>query len=173
MNLTNSIDNQDNEEQTNIDLIYEYTESFLKFRNESLRSLNTKCAGLVGFSGALLKPLFDMPHCVDCDRLRIGALILLFTALISGLCGLFAKSNGSVVNPEELYYQWYYKTEEECKQFIIGSWHTAIQQLSRQGLYKQRSFNVGVISFSLAVFLFAISAFLALTEALALTKAPI
>ena len=135
MDLTDSNNKQDNEkEQTNIDLIYEYTESFLKSRNESLRSLNTKCAGLVGFSGTLLKPLFELPHCVECDRLKIGLLVLLFIALFSGLLGLFARSSGSVVSPEELYYQWYYKTDEECKQFVIGSWHTAIKQLTEQGL---------------------------------------
>ena len=157
--------NQNNKiEQTNIALIYEYTESFLKFRNDSLRSLNTKCAGLVGFSGTLLKPLFELPHCVECDRLRIGLLILLFIALFSGLLELFARSNGSVADPEELYYQWYFKTDEECKQFVIGSWHTAIKQLTKQGLYKQRVFNVGVISFTLAVLVAITSAVLELTK---------
>ena len=165
MDLTDSNNKQDSEkEQTNIDLIYEYTESFLKSRNESLRSLNTKCAGLVGFSGTLLKPLFELPHCVECDRLRIGSLILLCIALASGLYGLFAKSNGKVADPKEIYYQWYYKTDEECKQFIVGSWHTAIEQLTKQGLCKQKSFNAGVLSFALAILLSAISAVLELTK---------
>ena len=158
ISTNNSI--QDSEIEPNIDLIYTYTESFLKFRNDSLRSLNTKCAGLVGFSGTLLKPLFSLPHCTDCDRLRIGALGLLLGALGCGLFGLLAKSNGSVVDPEELYYQWYYKTDKEKKDFIIGGWHTAIEELTKQGLLKQESFNAGLICFALAIVLSSISAFL-------------
>jgi hypothetical protein len=62
------IPNDDNEqnrtqntEQSNIDLIYTYTESVLKSQIDSLGKLDTRLATLLAFSGVLLKLVFDLP----------------------------------------------------------------------------------------------------------------
>lgn len=154
------------EDRNNIDLIYSYTESFLKDRDASLRSLNTKCAGLVALSGILLNPFLVISHCIDCAHLRAGILVSLLAGIVSGLIGLFASPCGDVVSPTELYYDFYYKSEQECRQFIIGSWHTAIDQLTKQGIFKGRCFNTGVV-----FLIFAISfAFISGSLVLALPK---
>jgi hypothetical protein len=152
------------EEKTNIDLIYSYTESYLKLRNESVRSLNTKLAGLIGFSGALLKPFTDLPSCSYCSLLKMGIFILLLVAVLLGLTGLFAQSVGDVAEPTELYEDWYYNTNEECRQFIVGSWQTAIKQITEHGEKKAKYFNYGIICFATAIFLVFICAIFDLAE---------
>jgi hypothetical protein len=139
------------EDTTNIDFIYTYTESVLKDRDASLRSLNTKCAGLVALSGALFKPFFEINGCSDCDRLKIGVLIALAIAMISGLLGLLASPCGDIADPIALYDDYSEESPEQCKLAILGTFHTAIDQLTEQGLYKGRCVNTGIICVVFAI----------------------
>lgn len=139
------------EDKTNIDFIYTYTESVLKDRDASLRSLNTKCAGLVALSGALFKPFFEMDGCCDCDRLKIGVLITLAIAMISGLLGLLASPCGDIADPVVLYDDYREETTEQCKLAVLGTFHTAIDQLTEQGIYKSRCVNTGIICVVFAI----------------------
>jgi len=151
------------EDKTNINFIYTYTEAFLKDRDTSLRSLNTKCAGLVALSGALLKSFVEIEGCADCNRLKIGVLISLALAMISGLIGLLAKACGDVADPVTLYKDYYYESEEISKRDVIGTWHKAIEQLTKQAKYKGYCFNIGIFFTVLAILFTFIRSFLKLT----------
>jgi hypothetical protein len=133
------------EDTTNIDFIYTYTESVLKDRDASLRSLNTKCAGLVALSGALFKPFFEINGCSDCDRLKIGVLIALAIAMISGLLGLLASPCGDIADPVVLYDDYREEPTERCKLAVLGTFHKTVEQLTEQGLYKGRCVNTGIV----------------------------
>ena len=139
------------EDTTNIDFIYTYTESVLKDRDTSLRSLNTKCAGLVALSGALFKPVFEMTGCSYCDLLKTGILIALAIAMISGLLGLLASPCGDIADPVVLYDDYREEPTEQCKLVVLGTFHTAISQLTEQGLYKRRCVNTGIVCVVFAI----------------------
>lgn len=139
------------EDKTDIDFIYTYTESVLKDRDASLRSLNTKCAGLVALSGALFKPFFEITGCSYCDYLKIGILIALAIAMVSGLLGLLATPCGDIADPVALYDDYHEETTEQCKLAVLGTFQTAIDQLTKQGTYKSRCVNTGIVCVVFAI----------------------
>ena len=157
------------EDNTNIKVIYEYTESYLKIVEESLKSLNTKCAGLVGFSGTLLKPFFDLPHCANHESVRVIALFLILIAVFCGILGLLAVPTGEVIHPKYTWDNFYYKeyvSETECKGRIVTEWLKALEQLTQKAMFKGQCFNVGATCFALAILFSAVSAFPSLIETL-------
>lgn len=159
--------NDKNEDSTNIELIYEYTESYLKVIEESLKSLNTKCAGLVGFSGALLKPFFDLPHCINYEWARVVAFFLILIAAFCGIVGLLANQKGDVIAPKYAWDNFYFRenaSDIELRGRIVTEWIKASEQLIQKAIFKGQYFNVGAICFALAILFSAVSAFPSLVE---------
>lgn len=157
------------EDNTNIELIYEYTKYYFSGVEDSLKSLNTKCAGLVGLSGTLLKPFFDLPHCTNHELVRVGALFLILISVFCGILGLLATSTGEVIHPKYVWDKFYFKeytSETEFKGRVVTEWLNAVKQLEQKATFKGQYFNVGAICFALAILLSAVSAFPSLLETL-------
>lgn len=159
------------EDNTNIELIYEYTKYYFSGVEDSLKSLNTKCAGLVGFSGTLLKPFFDLPHCANHESVRVIALFLILISVFCGIVGLLAAPTGEVIHPKYTWDEFYYKeyaSEIEFKGQIVTAWLAALDQLTQKVIFKGQCFNVGAICFALAILFSAVSAFPSLLETLSI-----
>jgi hypothetical protein len=155
------------EDNTNIELIYEYTKYYFSGVEDSLKSLNTKCAGLVGFSGAFLKPFFDLPHCTNYESAKVIALFLILISVFCGIIGLLATPTGEVIHPKYAWDEFYFKeytSEIEFKGRIVTAWLDAVKQLEQKAAFKGQYFNAGAICFALAILLSAVSVFPSLTE---------
>lgn len=138
-------------EQTNIDLIYRYTESFLASINKSIDLLNTKLSAVAGFSGLLMKSVSDLKSDNAWGQgTRVLMCALLIWAIWECLVGLSPKKIGPTVGPKELRVDFYYEQEEDCKRLIIDTWLQGICELDKDRDKKMQRLNNAIVGFALA-----------------------
>jgi len=114
-----------------VELIYNYTESLLKARNDTITQLNGKLSTFLGFGGLLLRFSADLPDnstlmdipgfpLSSCLLLKIVACALSAVSVCISALGLTAQERGSVVSPDKLMYKWFRKPDVRCRAFIIN-----------------------------------------------------
>ncbi len=101
---------------SNIKLTYDYTLSSIKVVSESIDKINTKLAVVLTLSGVLVNFGKDISGysviettclsstypCVSCYLMKLGAYILIITAIAMALWGLWPAIGGKIVLPEQL-----------------------------------------------------------------------
>jgi hypothetical protein len=167
--MVNSLTNEEN--HTNIDLIYEYTESVFKNISDNIDKLNTRLTTVIGFSGILLRFAADLPNrgiIFDFPLLhihiewlslvlKIGVCLSLLLCVCLSAWGLAPKKGaGTMVPPGKLLDEWYYETDERCKLYIAKSWRVGIEQLDSGRLKKAQNLNLAVWLLIVATILFAV-----------------
>jgi len=122
---------------TNLDTIYNYTESSLKDAIASLNGLNLRLTAVVGACGFLLRFAAD----VQWERLRLASSLLLLVCV--GLCvlGLSARASGSLASPSYLLDELYYESDEKCRLQILSNWKLTLEQIDTKRYWKAACLN--------------------------------
>lgn len=119
-------------EESNIDIIYEYTRNVYGLVNDSANKLDTKLGIVIGFSGVLLRFVDDLD---DYNRGLIIVKILICSSLVgSVVCsviGLSPRASGDAVSPRELRMDFYDTSAEECRRYIVDNLINAIEQVDK------------------------------------------
>jgi hypothetical protein len=156
-----------NTEHTNVELIYNYTESLLKARNDTITQLNGKLSTFLGFGGLLLRFSADLPQhstpidipgfpCSTCLLLKIVACALSAASVCLSALGLTAQERGSVVSPDKLMAAWFRKPDVRCRSFIINTWRGTIEEFRLLGIKKARRLNLAIYLLAIAAIVFAL-----------------
>lgn len=152
---TNQINNN-REENSNIELIYSYTEALIKAQGESLNRLDTKLSAFLAFAGVSLRFAVDLPNeaalaqtptWVYSTALVLKLLACGFSMLSILVCvfGLTAKMRGSVVDPEILMDdKWYWEKESYCRAFIVKTWIKTGEEYKKVGNRKGKILNLAI-----------------------------
>lgn len=135
-----------NEDHTNLDLIYEYTENVLNSTSHSIDDLNGRLTTFIGFSGALLVFTVNLPGksldknlvCYPCLALKILVCLALATSIVLSAWELRPRKTAYIVRPGELLDRWYYEPNEKCKLYIAKSWRKAVEALDESRGKKSR-----------------------------------
>lgn len=159
----------DEEQHSNIELIYSYTESLIKAQEESLNRLDTKLSAFLAFAGVSLRFAIDLPNksalagipalvastSLLLKQLAIGLSVL---SIIVSVWGLTARMRGSVVNPETLMSdRWYWEEAERCKAFIVNTWVKTEREYKAIGLRKGKNLNLAIKLICEAAIAFALN----------------
>lgn len=156
---TNNDSSQDSntaERQSNIELVYNYTENLIKAEIESLNRIDTKLTGFLAFTGLLIKFEADLPGgealqeasqliCYTCIILKVLGLICLTIGFILLALGLTARIKEGVVNPSALMRdEWLYADQDIYQAYIINTWIAAEQEYKQLGVEKAKKLNRSV-----------------------------
>jgi hypothetical protein len=126
---------------SNIGLIYSYTESQIKYANDSLNALNTKLASIIAVSGAAINFSINLPNhafienqsqqiiCYSCLILKIVVCGLLITALCFGIIGFAPQAGGGVTPPRVLVDEHEEIPEDDCRKVITYTWLETLDDL--------------------------------------------
>ena len=149
-------DNNNEQKESNIDLIYSYTEALIKSQEDSLNRLDTRLGAFLAFSGVILKFATDLPvhpqlesldnlACNTCFLLKMLVCSFATAAILVSTLGLTAKLRGCVVNPKSLMNdEWYFADKERCKAFIVNTWIQTEQEYNSLGIEKGKRLNLTV-----------------------------
>jgi hypothetical protein len=145
-------------EHSNSKLIYEYTESYLKYFDRGIDSIKQKVTTVLGFTGVLLKFSADLP---DADILliltKIGTCILLVASIFICIVTLNPGKSGDVIEPLELLDDYFYKEEDYIRTFIIRQWIETCKQLDEEYDKKAKRLSNCYSCIGFASILFAIN----------------
>jgi hypothetical protein len=148
--------NSNEEERSNVELIYNYTEALLKIQGESLNRLDTKLSAFLAFAGVSLRFVVDLPNksalinlpiWVANISLVLKTLACIFCVLSITVCvlGLTAKMRGITVEPEVLMNDtWYWEEPAHCQAFIINTWINASKEYKTVGQKKGKTLNFAI-----------------------------
>jgi hypothetical protein len=150
------------EERSNVELIYDYTGSLYQSTSSNLASLDTRLATIIGFGGLLLR--FSGDLLADnwwqlTIKLVTGVLIAVSACV--ALQGFLSKPSGTLIKPEALLNKWYYISDEECRLLITRELAQTIEELNHLREYKSRRLNCSVRCLVAAVLTFGLSIWLA------------
>lgn len=162
------------QQQTNIKLIYEYTQQAYKDIKDNGTKLDTRLSSFIAFSGVLLKFGLDLPptqlmavhNSFYWICLGLKGSVCFLSASAIGLCGwaLRAKATGIVVDPRELLdEEWSTGVDEKtCRTYIADTWVEAIEEIEKKNFMKASYLNKAITTLSLASICFAIDAVISL-----------
>jgi hypothetical protein len=150
----------DKEEHTNAKLAQELTENTWKDLSNSVDTLSSKLATILGFGGVVLKFTNDLPG--DTDYLRvIKACVCLCVITAIGLCtfGLIPRGSGkNMLTPDDLLEtEWFYKPDWECRLRISRCIRDAIKGLEKVRTLRAECVFYAICSLATASTLFGIS----------------
>lgn len=118
---------------SNSKLIYEYTESHLKYFDKGLDSIKQKTTTLLGFTPIVLKFASELSSNNSWLIItKVGTCILLTVNIIICIMILNPGKQGDVVEPSELIEDWFYKKEDLIRLFISRQWIEACKQLDEE-----------------------------------------
>ncbi len=169
---------KDNSEKdnSNIQLIYEYTKQVLEDIDSSQNTLNTKLGAVIAFDGLMIRFLSDLPddslvlnlpdmdiylNCKMCLYLKILSYCSLIISLIFGLRGYQPKKGGEIIMPEELIERCLNITEEHYRLSLIKFWNKSIKELADLRDAEAKILKRAVLFLGFAVILSAIDVILA------------
>jgi hypothetical protein len=154
----NDIDHTSNAEEknSNVELIYSYTESLIKAQEESLNRLDTKLSAFLAFAGVALRFAIDLPNKSTLTQtpelvtiisllLKLSACGLSVASILVSAWGLTARMRGSVVSPETLMSdKWYWEEAQRCRAFIINTWIRTEREYKKIGSRKGKNLNLAI-----------------------------
>jgi hypothetical protein len=156
---------QDSKEDTNVELIYTYTENLLKNRIESMVQLNTRLGTFIGFGGLVLKFSADLPasefeiivfgiHINICLALKVISCLCAVASICCSALGLTGKERGKVVSPDELMDEWFDEPEILCRCLIINTWRPTIEEFRLLLLEKTKRLNLAIYLLTISIVAF-------------------
>lgn len=154
-------------EHTNVELIYSYTESLLKVRNDTITQINGKLSTFLGFGGLLLRFSADLPESslsinVLGESYNVCLVLKVITCTVSTLSiclsalGLTAQERGIVISPDKLMNKWFREPDIKCRSFIINTWRETIEEFRILAKKKARRLNLAIYLLAIAAALFAL-----------------
>ena len=158
---------------TNIQLIYNYTEYRLKLANDSINALNTKLGSIIAFSGASIGLSINLPNrafiislsdhyiCYSCFILKIFVCIFLIVAIVVSLSGFTPKEGGGMTPPSLLMNENYYDSDENCRLIITKTWIEALEEVESLRDNKANQVKIAILALGGAAILAATSVILA------------
>ena len=130
---SNSTDIDLQPEHSNSKLIYEYTESYLKYFDKGLDSVKQKATTLLGFSPIVLKFAAELPSSDSWLTItKVGTCILIVINITICIIILNPSKAGDVIEPSELIEDWFYKEVDLIRLFISRQWIKACEQLDEE-----------------------------------------
>ncbi|HLO89451.1 MAG TPA: hypothetical protein VK203_31200 [Nostocaceae cyanobacterium] len=165
-----------NQDESNIALIYEYAEQALKSVQADIDALNTKLSAVIGFNAVLIRFSSGLPDqslkinvkilgvclsCYSCITLKIISCILLIISIIICLLAFFPKSGGEIVRPRELIEKCLTITEETYRLSIINVWDKNLEKFDFIRSHKSKSLKWAVVGFGIATIISGIDIILA------------
>ncbi|MGB5713447.1 MAG: hypothetical protein WBM44_21365 [Waterburya sp.] len=148
-------------EHSNSRLIYEYTESHLRYYNQGLDNIRQKATTLLGFTGIILKFSAELPSTdIWLILTKVGACTLLAANIVICIVVLNPGKAGEVVEPSELINDWFYEEEHHIRLFIARQWLKTCEQLDEVYDWKAKQLQNCYSCIGLAVILFAINVIL-------------
>jgi hypothetical protein len=159
-------------EQSNIKLIYNYTEYRLKLANDSLNSLNAKLGSIIAFSGAAIGFSINLPNqgfgstteqliCYSCLILKILVCLSLIVAVCISMTGFYPQAGGGMTPPHILMDEYYYDSEENCRLVIAKTWLETLDELESMRDTKARFVKKAIFALGGAAILAATDIILA------------
>ena len=144
----------DENQYTNTNLVYEYTESLFKAINDSLDRLDSKIATVIALSGLILRFTLDLPGlnsleempCYSCLILKVLATLAAAIAVAISIIGFRTRNRGTVVSSRELHREWLNESEERCRLRISRTWRNAIEELEELRNKKARLFDWSLLA---------------------------
>jgi hypothetical protein len=138
--MENSSETPQIPEQSNIKLIYSYTEYRLKLANDSLNALNTKLGSIIAFSGVAIGFSINLPNkqfgiatepfiCYSCLILKILVCLCLVMAICISMAGFYPKAGGGMTPPRILMNEYFYDSGENCRLVITKTWLETLDEL--------------------------------------------
>jgi hypothetical protein len=142
--------------ESNVELIYDYTNSLLKTLDEGLHKIDLRFNWIMVISGVLLKFSIDLPSstaylekvsllCISCKIIKILLLIALTSSILVSLRGIDSEPSGKIFKPEVLMQDKYYTLNNEylrCK--IIFVWVDTCNELTEIGIRKGERLKIAV-----------------------------
>lgn len=148
-------------EHSNSRLIYEYTESYLKYYDRGLDNIRQKATTLLGFTGIILKFSAELPSTdIWLILTKVGTCILLIANIVFCIVVLNPRKAGEVVQPSELIDDWFYEEEDRIRLFIARQWLEACQQLDEEYDWKAKQLQNCYSCIGIAAILFAVNVIL-------------
>lgn len=115
---------------SNSKLIYEYTESYLKYFDKGIDSIKQKVTTILGFTGILLKFSADLPSTdIFLILTKVGTCIFLVASVVICIIALSPRKSGDVIEPSELFNDYFYKEDDYIRSFVIRQWIETCKQL--------------------------------------------
>jgi hypothetical protein len=144
----------DKVEESNIRLIYEYAQWLFGQVGSSVNGLNTRLAGLLGFSGVMIRLALDVPRL---DWLWQVCVVFLVVMVVCVL-GLWPVRVQGLTTISYLLDNYFYDTDERCRLHIVRSWEQALDGYERLRRRKALALLCGLISLVLGFGLMAFDA---------------
>lgn len=160
--MTNDvIDTNINRNIESIDLVYAYTEDFLKERKDAINKLKLRSGTFLGFAGLLLRFNIDLPDTQPSYLLtKIGALVTSFCSIAILAWALRSNPKALLVNPNSLKENCLQLQTAEIKMMIINIHAKACEELTLVA-YKQKEFlNRAITCLVFSALFFAVNGIL-------------
>lgn len=141
----------------NIDIIYKYTEGYLKDINKSIDNITTKLTSTLAFSGVILKFVDDMPSNSNEWIFKVGTTLCLIITIGCCVAGLYPKDAGEVIDPTYLLEAEQYRAEDEIiKLQIVRQWNKGIPGLKDLLEKRASCFSLAIGFLTTASLIFAL-----------------
>lgn len=148
----------ENQEHSNIDLIYEYTKERVKDINDGINRKINALAGTLAFDGAVLKFTSDMPSESYYFSARILICLLLLISMVSCIAGLRPIKTNTILSPKNLLEpQMYRASSEEFKITIVSSWEKFIPSAQKVSDERGKCLDLAFVYSALALIAICIS----------------
>jgi hypothetical protein len=141
-------------EGSNVELIYEYTEWLIGQVGGSVNGLNTRLAGLLGFSGVMLRLALDVPR-LNWLWLVCGAFLV---AMMVCVWGLWPVRVQGLTTIDHLLENYFYETDERCRLHIVRSWKQVLEGYEKLRERKALALFCGLIALVVGFLLMALDA---------------
>ena len=125
----------------NLNLIYSYTEGFLKTRTDNITRIETRLATILAFTGVAIKLVVDLPTTGYTQIFRVASLMVLTIGVVIVGTALRSRRVTGYVTPQELVDDWYAAPEPDLKGFIAKGWLEIEPAIEAMGQRKAKALN--------------------------------
>lgn len=139
----------------NVDIIYNYTESHVKSLEESITRIDARFSTFIGFSAVLIRLALDLPD--ESYIMKIIVCLCSVVTIIISAVGLGAKQIGNVLHPSALMSDKYFNESDSFKQcLIINDQIDLINQYEKVIQNKGKRLNGMIWFFTIAIIFYGI-----------------
>lgn len=138
-------------DSNNLDLIYEYSVTFVNWEKAGVQSLNSRLTMVVVFGGVLLRFAIE----VEGVWQRLVC-VFVMAGIVAAVLGLRSKPTGILASPETLLNKWYDEDREQCRLYITEGLSQTGCDLNRLRGWKANHLNVAVYAMLMGLAVFAI-----------------
>jgi hypothetical protein len=141
----------------NVDIIYNYTESHVKCLEESITRIDGRFSTFIGFSAVLIRLALDLPD--ESYIMKILVCVCSVLTIIISAVGLGAKQIGNVLHPSALMSDQYFYESDSYKQCLIindqinliNEYESVIQKKGKRLNWMIGFFTIAIIFYGIGV----------------------